>query len=106
MTPTGRFAAWLRRDDHAKTRYLHAVGNGETTGDTEPAALRAWLREDPEFAQAVKVARSNPPAPATCIDMNEIAAKVAAEEGRDPHAPPPPGSSEREIEAQGWKTSW
>jgi len=103
MTMNGRFAAWLRRDDGAKTRYLYAVGTGETTGDTEPAALRAWLREDPEFAAAVKVARSNPPAPAEVIDMPALAAKMAAEEGRDPHAPPPPGSSEREIEQQGWR---
>jgi hypothetical protein len=105
MTMTGRFAAWLRRDDAAKTRYLHAIGQGEP-GDTAPATLREWLRQDSEFARAVQVARSNPPAPAEVIDLRELAAKMAAAEGRDPHDPPPPGSSEREIEQQGWKTSW
>jgi hypothetical protein len=103
MTMTGRFAAWLRRDDGAKTRYLYAIGNGEPS-DTPPATLRAWLREDGEFATAVKVAQSDPPTPPGVFDVPALAAKMAAEEGRDPHAPPPPGSSEREIEQQGWRT--
>jgi hypothetical protein len=78
MTLLGRFAPWLRREDYAKERYLHAVGRGEA-GDTEPTAVRAWLREDPDFARALKAARTQPPGEARFIDMNEIAAEMARE---------------------------
>lgn len=64
-----RFARYLRRDDDAKEYLLREVADGVServalertnarcnTSHTE-GDLRTWLREDREFAKALRVAR-------------------------------------------------
>ena len=74
MRLTERFTRWLRRDDDAKEWFLSLVGgswldddaaleslNGEHLAEgaapVTEATVRTWTRDDPEFAEALKVAR-------------------------------------------------
>ena len=103
-----RFSRWLESDDSAKEDFLHEINGGaierealermnrgcgtsHTVGD-----IRRWLREDPDFAKALRVARSEPPSSPKCWDLRTIGES-------DPLALPPPGSSDAEIEAAGFR---
>jgi hypothetical protein len=102
-----RFSRWLESDDSAKEYFLSEVngGTGEreaiesmnrgygtshTTGD-----IRRWLREDPEFAKALRVARSEPPSSPHCWDLSKYADAPTG-------PPPPPGTPDSVAEAAGW----
>ncbi len=110
MNVLGRFARYLLRDDRAKETYLVEVEAGADENEaveamnarvgTEhtPITVRAWLRDDQDFAKALRVARRRETSSPTCHDLNAIAAELD-----DPNAPPPPGSSDLEIAAQGWR---
>lgn len=103
-----RFSRWLESDDSAKEDFLSEINGGatereaiesmnsgsgtsHTTGD-----IRRWLREDADFAKALRAARSQPPAEPHCWDLRTIGES-------DPLALPPPGSSDAEIEAAGFR---
>jgi hypothetical protein len=103
-----RFSRWLESDDSAKEDFLHEINGGaierealermnrgcgtsHTVGD-----IRRWLREDPDFSKALRVARSEPPSTPMCWDLSKYA------DGSTP-ALPPPGSSDAEIEAAGFR---
>src|SRR5206468_3050914 len=86
-----RFGRYLERDDRAMERFLAEIAGGATEraaldrvnalGGTEftVATLRRWMREDQDFARALRAARSQPPGEAQVIDLNAYAWKLAAE---------------------------
>jgi hypothetical protein len=107
MSVIRRFGRWLERDDDVKEAFLAEVNAGATesvalervnrgfsTAHTV-GTLRAWLREDHDFRKALKAARSEPPAEPRCWDLSLY--------GDGPPALPPPGSSDAEIEAAGFR---
>lgn len=85
---TGRFWRFLGRADREKELYLAEIANGEsdvvalermnTTAGTEhtSATVRGWLREDPEFAAALRVARGGLPGPKV-ISMDRVLEEMA-----------------------------
>lgn len=88
-------------------RLLGAVRSGKNPEEAAREAnvsaedLRRWMRE-PTFRAALR----REPAPATVIDLRDVERGMIERSelpGGDPTAPPPPGSSEREISQQGWR---
>ena len=81
---------------------MGAVRNGATEEDAakevgvDNETLREW-RRDPAFRFHVRRAKAQGPYEPNCWNLNAIAAELD-----DPNAPPPPGSSDLDIAAQGW----
>lgn len=106
MSILRRFAYYLNRDDRQKDAFLLAIENGAgqevalerasaTAGEAVTVAtVRRWMSDDPDFAQALRVARNLPP-----YKVNVW----GADENPDPNAPPSPTASETEIAAAGWR---
>jgi hypothetical protein len=72
MRITGRFQIWRQLDDRAKEAFLSDIATGTPEAEvleriskhfkTEftVATIRQWVREDQEFAEGLKGARTNP----------------------------------------------
>ena len=103
-----RFSRWLESDDSAKEDFLSEINGGATEREAIESMnrgcgtshtmgdIRRWLREDPDFAKALRVARSEPPSSPHCWDLNLYGSDNTP-------ALPPPGSSDAEIEAAGFR---
>lgn len=105
-----RFGRWTEQEDLAKAKFLSIIsrrvsekdavarlGPGFTVGD-----VREWMREDKDFARAVKAARRRRPTPTVIGNLGDYAPGGRLS-GNDP---PPPGTPDHLIEREGWKKGW
>ena len=115
-----RFARFRRRDDGPKEHFLEAVAAGasdaaalERVGSAYPDAkfteqtLRVWLRDDPEFAEALRMARTNPPGRPEVISLAEVAVRMGNEGKLDDLRPSDgkqlAGGSDLAVRPRRWK---
>jgi hypothetical protein len=89
-----RFSRWLLRDDRHKEQFVAEVEGGASDGvalervGVTRVMLRAWMREDPEFSRAVRVARRGELGEPQFWDLGMFGP------GEDPNTFPPPSSSQ------------
>ena len=96
---SGRFSQWRQADDGRKESYLHSVEGGASAAEALQAAgvdqrtVRGWLGSDPEFAEAVRAARTRPRGEPRYWNMADIDAGPAVLGERPDawsrHQPPP-----------------
>jgi hypothetical protein len=118
MSIRQRFARYLDSDEGDKEDFLDAVARGEGEAEAvekvgakcSTATIRAWLREDADFARAVQAARrggSREPGLWTADATGRMRSSRDTPIGASPSPFPAPGTSDAavdaEVAAKGWR---
>jgi hypothetical protein len=102
----GRFDRYLFPAERRKESFLDAIAGGASEDEAlarmqglrgapvTMATVRAWLRDDREFAEALRVARTEPPGEP----------HVWGDDSGDDDVIPPPSATAEEIARRGWRS--